>query len=124
MTNRIARISREALDKILSGQVKKDVTCVVKFYTNTCPFCENLHEYYVDIAEDENYADLRFFAFNMEDNPDLEKKLNFNGVPTISCIKAKKDSASAITIMPDPDPPNKQTWYFSNDIRKFIESER
>ena len=57
MTNRIARISRDALDKILSGQVKKDVTCVVKFYTNTCPFCENLHEYYVDIAEDENYAD-------------------------------------------------------------------
>tara|TARA_R110002020_G_scaffold50122_1_gene141975 strand:- start:237 stop:599 length:363 start_codon:yes stop_codon:yes gene_type:complete len=116
------RISKEALNKILSGQVKKDVTCIVKFYTNSCPFCENLHDYYIDIAENKNFTDLNFFAFNMADDPGIENRLSFNGVPTISVIKARKGDPSAIvSIMPDPDPPNEHTWYYSKDIQEFIE---
>ncbi len=124
MSEKILRISKEALNKIINGEVKKKVTCVIKFYTNTCPFCESLHDYYVDIAEDDNFSDVRFFAFNMEDDPDLERRLKFNGVPTISCIKANPGKKSNVRILQDPDPPNEKTWYFSNDIKKFIESNK
>tara|TARA_R100000664_G_C2670346_1_gene82656 strand:+ start:319 stop:504 length:186 start_codon:yes stop_codon:yes gene_type:complete len=61
----------------------------------------------------------------MQDNPLLEKELNFVGVPTISVIKVSgKDMIPRIRIMPEPDPPNDHTWYTSKDIQKFIEKER
>tara|TARA_Y100001963_G_scaffold153754_1_gene241169 strand:+ start:114 stop:485 length:372 start_codon:yes stop_codon:yes gene_type:complete len=121
----VSRISKDSLNKILNGELKEPTTCVVKFYMNTCPMCKNLASYYHDIATDEKYSDLHFFAFNMQDNPLLEKELNFVGVPTISVIKVSgKDMIPRIRIMPEPDPPNDHTWYTSKDIQKFIEKER
>tara|TARA_R100000008_G_scaffold74604_1_gene53496 strand:- start:98 stop:469 length:372 start_codon:yes stop_codon:yes gene_type:complete len=121
----VSRISRDALDKILNGDISEPATCVVKFYMNTCPMCKNLSTYYHDIATNEKYSDLHFFAFNMQDDPDLEQKLKFNGVPTISLIKVSgKDMIPRVKIMPEPDPPNDHTWYTSRDIQQFIEKEK
>tara|TARA_R110000824_G_scaffold73668_1_gene187574 strand:+ start:82 stop:453 length:372 start_codon:yes stop_codon:yes gene_type:complete len=121
----IDRLSTFALDKILNGQTNEQATCVVKFYSNDCHYCHALAEYYKEIAEDEALSDLHFFAFNVGDNPSIEKKLKFNGVPTISVIHAKgNEKKSKVKIMPDPDSPNEKTWYYANDIRKFIERER
>ena len=121
----IDRLSTFALDKILSGQVSEQATCVVKFYSNDCHYCHALAEYYKEIAEDEDLSDVYFFAFNVNDNPSIEKRLKFNGVPTISVIQttagAKK---SKVKIMPDPDSPNEKTWYYAKDIKKFIEREK
>ena len=119
----IVRLTPDALRKILSGQVKSPATCVVKFYSNDCPLCHNLKEYFEDIAKKEKYSDLLFFAFNVGDYPPIESQLKFNGVPTISLIKAGL-AKPKVRFCPEPDKPNDQTWYTSNDIVQFIDKEK
>jgi|3_EtaG_2_1085321.scaffolds.fasta_scaffold05783_7 thiol-disulfide isomerase/thioredoxin len=119
----IVRLSPGALHKILSGHVKEPTTCVVKFYANECPYCHNLRDYYQEIADDEKYSDLLFFAFNVGDYPQIEGQLNFNGVPTISLIKAGGVSPK-VKICPEPEKPNDHTWYTATDIKTFIEKEK
>ena len=121
----VSRLSVNAVDKILAGKVKEDSTCVIKFYSNNCHLCHNLQDYYVDIANDEKYSDVHFFAFNIDDNEAIEKKLKFNGVPTISMIKTyASDVKPRIRVLQDPDEPQEKTWYTSRYIRDFIEREK
>lgn len=121
----VDRLSHGALKKILGGEVVEDATCVIKFYSNTCDLCHNLKDYFEDISDKEDFTDVHFFAFNVGDYPKIEKMLNFNGVPTISVVKANPGNKKPkIRIMPDPDPPNEKTWYYANDINNFIERER
>jgi len=121
----VNRLSREGLNKILSGKVKENATCVVKFYSNDCHLCHNLQEYYVDISSEESFSDLHFFAFNVEDNQIIEKKLKFNGVPTIVMIKTyASDETPIVRVLEDPDQPNEKTWYTSKIIKEFIELEK
>ena len=119
----IVRLTPDALHKILSGHIKEKATCVVKFYTQDCPFCHNLKDYYQEIANEDEYSDLLFFAFNVNDSPSIEKKLNFNGVPTISLIKAG-GPVPKVKICPEPEKPNDHTWYTATDIKTFIEKEK
>ena len=121
----IPRLSLSALEKLLKGQVTEDATCVIKFYSNGCHLCHALQEYYAAIAEEDKYSDLHFFAFNVDDHPHIEKRLKFDGVPTISVIRSKKGKPkSAVRIMPEPEKPNEKTWYKVNEIRKFIDKEK
>ena len=119
----ITRLTPASLKKILSGHVKEPATCVIKFYSNTCHLCHSLKEYYEDLATEEEYSDLHFFAFNVDDYPPIEKQLNFNGVPTISLIKTGA-AKPKVRILSDPDPPHKKTWYRIKDIKAFIEREK
>tara|TARA_B100000989_G_scaffold298443_1_gene287821 strand:- start:2539 stop:2871 length:333 start_codon:yes stop_codon:yes gene_type:complete len=110
---------------LLKGEVKEDSVCLIKFYSNNCHLCHNLKEYYEDLSEVDEYKDIHFFAFNIEDYPQMEKKLNFNGVPTISLIKTYVDEKKPmVRVLSDPDKPNEQTWYRIKDIRNFIKEER
>lgn len=121
----IPRLSLPALEKILKGEVNENATCVVKFYSNGCHLCHALQEYYAAIANDDSYSDLHFFAFNVDDYPSIEKRLKFDGVPTISVIQARPGiKKSRVSIMPDPDNPSKATWYRSSEIKNFIEKEK
>ena len=119
----VKKISKQALDKIIGGKVREQATCVIKFYSNTCDLCHNLQEYYQAISEKEEYSDIHFFAFNIEDDPMIEKMLGFNGVPTITLLKVG-GPRKRIRILQDPDQPHKLTWYRSNDISAFIDRER
>ena len=67
----VDRLSKKALQKILSGKVKEDATCVVKFYSNDCPLCHNLKDKYEEIAG--KYNDVYFFAFNIQIIPQRKK---------------------------------------------------
>jgi thiol-disulfide isomerase/thioredoxin len=118
---KVQRLSKGALDKILGGTIKEDAICVIKFYSNGCDMCHNLKEYFETIAQD--YEDLHFFAFNVDDYPMVEKQLKFNGVPTISLIKAGPRKPT-IRILQEPEKPNEKTWYRVKDIKNFIERER
>ena len=121
----IDRLTNKALEKIIKGQIKENVSCVIKFYANDCHLCHALSDYYKDIAGDDKFSDLHFFAFNVKDNSSIEKKLKFNGVPTIAVVKMNETARPPrIRIMPDPDPPNEKTWYYSNDIKEFINREK
>ena len=121
----VTRISTPALNKLLKGEVKEDSVCMVKFYSNNCHLCHNLKEYYEDLSDIDDYKDIHFCAFNIDDYPQMEKKLNFNGVPTISLIKTYADDRlPSVRVLFDPSRPNEQTWYRVSDIRNFIKEER
>ena len=121
----VNRLSIEALNKILTGKVKEDSTCVVKFYSNDCHLCHSLQEYYMDISNEEDFSDLHFFAFNVDDNKMIEKRLKFNGVPTITMIKTyASDMKPRVRVLSDPSEPNEKTWYTTKYIKDFIMEEK
>lgn len=116
----VTRLSKSALMKLIEGQVKEEAQCIVQFYSNSCHLCHNLQEYYQQLADDPSYADLHFFAFNIEDAPGISERLNFNGVPTISSI-VTGNGESVVKILADPMEPHKKTWYRVSEIKEFIE---
>tara|TARA_R110000824_G_C14980736_1_gene654137 strand:+ start:128 stop:490 length:363 start_codon:yes stop_codon:yes gene_type:complete len=118
---KVGRLSKSALQKILQGKVKEPATCVVKFYSNRCHYCHELHKPYSELAE--NYDDVYFFAFNIDDYPEVEKIIGFNGIPTLCLIKTGTHKPKH-RVIPDPKTPNKKMWYHIRDIKKFIEKER
>ncbi len=63
-----------------------------------------------------------FYAFNVEDYPEIENILNFRGVPTICFMKT--GAIPRIWLMSEPEEPNDDTWYEVSDIRKFIDEQR
>lgn len=120
----VARISREALDNLLGGKVKENATCVIKFYSNSCHLCHSLQDYYVNISNKEKYENIYFFAYNIDDYPEIEKKLKFKGVPTIFVVHANIGNRKPkISLLPEPEKPNDKTWYRSSDICNFIDKE-
>jgi len=120
----VTRISRESLNDILAGNAREAATCVLKFYSNSCHMCQSLHEYYIHISDNEKYKDLHFFAFNVDDDPEIEASLNFKGVPTIFVVHSHIGNRPAtLRLLPDPEDPNEVTWYKVRDIKAFIDKE-
>lgn len=119
----IDRLSKIALQKLLSGKIKEEATCIVKFYSNTCPLCHELSSPYMELAENENYSDLHFFAFNIDDYPQAQKVMGFKGIPTITLIKTGGKQPK-IRVLKDPEKPYKNMWYDPKDIEDFIEKEK
>jgi thiol-disulfide isomerase/thioredoxin len=119
----IQRLSKKALQQILSGQIREEAICVIKFYANKCPYCHNLSESYKKIADE--YPDLHFFAFNIHDYPQAEEVIEFSGVPTIVLVKTGSIRPK-IRVIPEPPPgdSNKKTWYHIEDIKNFINKEK
>ena len=117
----VERITKRGLQKILGGQVKEKSTCMIKFYSNTCRYCHGLKEVYEETAE--SNEDILFYAFNIGDYPQVQKVMKFKGVPTISLIKTGT-TRPKIRLLPEPEQPNKKTWYTQSDIQKFIEKEK
>ena len=120
----VHRISRDSLDNLLKGKVKQNATFVLKFYSNNCHMCHSLKDYFVDISNKEQYKDLYFFAYNIDDYPEIEKKLKFKGVPTIFVVHANiGDRVPRMKLLPEPSAPNDKTWYKTIDICNFIDKE-
>jgi thiol-disulfide isomerase/thioredoxin len=120
----VQRLSKDALQMILKGQVKEDATCVVKFYSNSCHLCHGLSEYYSGISDNEKYSRLKFFAFNVDDYPQIEKIMKFTGVPSIFVIRTNIGNRRPVMrLLPEPDNPNDNTWYRVREITQFIDRE-
>ena len=123
----VTRISEVGLNQILNNRVLAPVTCVIKFYSNDCHMCHSLQEYYLDVSNQyELDPNIVFYAYNVDDDPAIEKRLNFSGVPTIVAINPKLPPRKMArhVAMPEPEEPNKKTWYKVRDIKNFIEQER
>tara|TARA_X000001388_G_C2177221_1_gene102138 strand:+ start:355 stop:624 length:270 start_codon:yes stop_codon:yes gene_type:complete len=86
--------------------------------------CHSLHDYYLDISNVEKYENVHFFAFNIDDDPNIETDLNFKGVPTLFVIHSHIGNRPAtLRMMPEPDDPSDATWYKVKEIKKFIDKE-
>jgi|TARA_B100000282_G_scaffold219350_1_gene162729 thiol-disulfide isomerase/thioredoxin len=119
----VNRISKEAIMKMRRGQVNvpDQTTCVIKFYSNGCHLCHALSSYYKDISD--SYDDVMFFAYNVDDDEEISDMLNLNGVPSITMFKVKQGKKAVIRNLADPDNPNEETWFTSNQIKNFIDKE-
>ena len=117
----VQRLTKRSLQKILAGIVKEEITCVIKFYSNTCHYCQNLQEVFESVAD--KYEDVHFFAFNIDDYPAIQKVMKFNGVPTISLLKTGTRQPR-IRLISEPKKPNKKSWYAQKEIEEFIEKEK
>jgi len=115
----IERLTVESLRQIIEGKVDRPATCIIKFYTNSCHLCHNLQEHYAELPA--QYPDVEFFAFNVNDYPQIEKRLKFNGVPTLIEVRTGTHH-SKIRVMEEPMNPHDDTWYRRIDMRKFIEN--
>jgi len=120
----VTRITRDALDRLLKGEIKENATFVLKFYSNNCHLCHSLKDYFVDISKKKEYESLHFFAYNIDDYPELEKTLRFKGVPTIFVIHTNIGKRRPkVVLMPEPESPNDLTWYKTSEICSFITQE-
>ena len=122
----VIRLSLKGLNMILKGEIKEPSTCIIKFYSEGCDMCLNLSGYYKDIAEAEEYDDLHFFAFNMDNSPGIDQRLDFEGVPSLALIKAypQNQRKPKLRILTDPEKPHSETWFTTKDIRQFIDKEK
>jgi thiol-disulfide isomerase/thioredoxin len=93
---------------------------IVKFYSNGCPMCHTFKPMYVDIAA--AYPDVEFYVFNIDMvGPDWESLFPMvKGVPTLCTLS----SHGVLAALPDPDPPNDETWYNASFITQFIDKEK
>lgn len=124
MSRRVERLSRGALQRILSGKFKdeqKPLFFVIKFYSNGCHYCHELHDDYVNMAN--KHDDASFFAFNIDDDPSIQNILDFKGVPTI-CTVYVDTRKPRIRFIPEPSTPHKKKWYYARDIDSFINKEK
>ena len=117
----VSRISKGAIQKLLSGKTKEPFAAVIKVYGNNCHYCHELKESYSSLSD--KFDDILFFAFNIADYLELEKILDFEGVPTIIFIQ-NDGKASKIRVCPEPSNPHKKTWYTAKDIEDFINKEK
>ena len=119
----VDRLTIPSLQKLIGGKIKSRATCIIKFYSSGCHYCHNLKDYYQKISEEEEYSDLHFFAFNVDDYPQVTKQLNLNGVPSIYILKTGGKKLKLRSLQ-EPENPNEKTWYRVKDIKEFINKEK
>jgi thiol-disulfide isomerase/thioredoxin len=117
----VVRINRRNLEQIMGGEVKQPYEVIIKFYGQNCHLCHALRDKFVDISDD--YDDIHFYAFNMDDGKGLEKKYGFDGVPSI-CYVRTGGMRPVVKFMQEPEKPHKETWYHPTGIRTFIDKNR
>lgn len=117
----VTRINRKNLDQILGGKVDGEHEVVIKLYGSNCHLCHALKSKFVDLSDD--YEDIHFYAFNMEEGDGLEKKYGFQGVPSICYIKTG-GIRPKVRFMEDPKKPHDETWFEPAGIRIFINKNR
>ena len=117
----VSRINRRNLEQILGGDVAERHEVVIKFYGQNCHLCHGLRDKFVQISDE--YENIFFYAFNMEDGAGLEKKYGFEGVPSI-CHVRTGGMRPRIHFLEEPKKPHKETWYHATGIRMFIDKHR
>jgi len=115
----IKRITRASLEKILDGNVEDEHLVVIKFYGDECYLCHGLAPIYKDLAN--QYNDVIFYVYNMSDEGAyIEKKYGFEGTPSI-CVAKTGPKYAGYKFLKEPAKPHRESWYYRDDIRKFIE---
>ena len=115
------------MEKIISGGLNDvdKTTVVVKFYSNGCHFCHALSEYFVGISDEDDFQDVYFFAYNVDDSEgSISQKLKLNGVPSIGLFQTQNGKCTKTRLLKDPDKPNESTWFTSKQIKSFIKREK
>lgn len=122
------RISKVGMDKLFYNRVKqKDSVVVLSFYSPACGLCHSLKPKLDELKEsinvDEN-KNVYCYAFNVMDEPSWEKKLNFQGVPTVAVVRpdpSRRGKLAEYEILDQEGKPDPKTWYRTETIKEFFE---
>jgi thiol-disulfide isomerase/thioredoxin len=91
-------------------------TCVVKFYSDSCPLCVHLSPVYEEIADDFKNRGVSFYKVDVAKEKELTDRMNFDGVPTLFLFYNGRYSE-----IPYPyDDPDDLTGYRKSDIVDYI----
>ena len=118
---RTQRINRTDLEKIMDGGVDEKHSVMIKFYSQTCHMCHALAPIYMRVSD--KHEDVLFYVYNMlEDQASdiIEAKYGLDGVPSL-CFVRTGGEHTKIKMMPNPEKPDNDTWYYEDDINEFIE---
>ena len=114
----IRKLSLADLDKIMSPSISGALR-IIKFYSNRCHMCHTLKGIYVKAAT--QHPDVQFYACNVDGVDDIKELFPaVTGVPTL----CKVGTQGSLLPLPDPEPPDGDTWYTLDIIQKFIEQEK
>ena len=115
----VSRLSKNVLERILTGDTDNRFKCVIKFYSNKCKYCHELKDDYTKLAEDFQDS-VHFFAYNTHDPENIDNLIKLQGVPTVIFVDVKR-KVPDVYFLPEPEKPHEEKWYFADDMRKFIE---
>ena len=94
--------------------VKRE-TCMVEFYSVTCPLCINFGPVYEEISKEMGNK-LKFYKVDVDKEKELTKLMNFDGVPTMFVFHNGDYHE-----VPFPyDSPDEKTGYYKKDVVSFI----
>lgn len=117
--SRTQRIDRKSLEMIMDGEVDDSHSVMIKFYSSECYLCHGLAPVYKEISD--KHEDVLFYVYNMNDGGDqIEAKYGLDGVPTLCLVRTAGENTK-VKIMPNPEKPDKVTWYYEDEINEFIE---
>ena len=123
------RISKQGLAKILHNRVKLDDAVVfLSFYSPQCGLCHALMPEMKSVLSETSFSGTKpayYYAFNILDEPTWEKKLSFEGVPTIMVVrpdpKLPKSEIAPYEVLEQEGDPHPKTWYHIDNIKEFIQ---
>lgn len=121
---RTQRIDKKDLEQIMDGKVEEKHSVMIKFYSSTCYLCHALAPIYMRLSD--QHEDVLFYVYNMaeEDAGDLiEAKYGLDGVPSLCFVRTDGENTK-IKMMPNPETPDKETWYYEQDMQKFVKRYR
>ena len=122
------RISKKGMNKLFYNQVlQENAVVIISFYSNRCGLCHSLKPKLDNLRESisiDHNKKIYCYAFNVFDEPTWEKKLDFDGVPTIAVVRpdpAQRGKLAEYEILDQDGDPDPKTWYRTETIKEFFE---
>ena len=117
---RTQRIDKKDLEQIMDGEVEEKYSVMIKFYSSTCYLCHALAPIYMRLSD--QHEDVLFYVYNMAEEDAgglIEAKYGLDGVPSLCFVRTDGENTK-IKMMPNPETPDKETWYYEQDMQKFV----
>ena len=116
----INRLPPRDLIRIFSGAITRKATCVIKFYSDTCPKCHNIRPMYKDIAKKYANKNIFFYTYNsIEYPPRFAEEMGLKGVPSFCLVETGPQPI--IKVLGESAKKDRRTYYTRDEIETFID---
>jgi|7_EtaG_2_1085326.scaffolds.fasta_scaffold00051_5 thiol-disulfide isomerase/thioredoxin len=121
----ITKITNDNFLRIINGEINKNLTFVIKFYTNSCPKCKELSPSYKNVASDYETDEFLFCIYNSADADDKcrdrYKNIGVQGVPSLLMVKTGTKPPKML-LLGAKKKPHPRSYYNIVDIESFVQN--
>ncbi len=121
----ITKITNENFLRIVNGNINKNLTFVIKFYTNSCPKCKELSPAFKDVAADYETDQYLFCVYDSaaasQECRDRYKKIGVKGVPSLLMVETVIKPPRML-LLGEKKKPNPQSYYNIADLLRFVQN--